>query len=336
MTRAYQVLTGSVVYAAVFNALIVGFYSLFSLSMPGMTQFFNIDYFFLIGGLVLVSVFSYLLVSVGSDETSARCSSVTGYVIIGFCLFPSLFLLIMFYLVPLILRRFSPFPSGNLVCFLFPLVLISIGLLIAIRSFKALKQCGKPVIDHRYKLKKWGLFVGVVFFVIGIVMTGVTLSFGMIGKTKMSYEIRLTTTEPTIFYIPIPVDSQTENYLSFINMLSIGSGNASWNITETSHGIALEVQTNSSCYFIAQNPVDLMGRTQWNNLCESSRLSLKENLGDDYGYSVMMFSSVNNTTVDISFSLDSGLGSWLDHETGDTLLTNGWQLIEVDKSRITI
>jgi hypothetical protein len=304
--------------------------------MPGMTRFFNIDYVFLIGGLVIISVFSYLTVSVNLDENRARCSSVTGYVIIGFCLFPSLFFLFFFYLLPIVVGSYSWSPNGNLICFLFPLVLSSIGILTAVRSFKALKQCVIPKLDRSYKLKSWGLSVGVIFFVIGMVMTGVTFSFGMIGETKINYELYLTTTEPTIFYIPIPVDNTTGNTLSFIDTLSLDSGNASWNISETRYGIALEIQTNMSCHFIAQSPVDLMSRTQWKSLCESTRLSLIENFGDEYRYSVVMSSSMNNTRVDIRFSLGSDLGSWLDHETGDTLLTGGWQQIEVHKQWTTI
>jgi MFS family permease len=336
MNRDYLILTGSVVYAAVFNGLIIGFYSLFSLSMPGMTRFFNIDYFFLIVGFVLVSVFSYLAVSFDSDENRARCSSFMGLIIISFCLFPSLFLLFFFYLLPVFVGSFSWAPSGNLLCFLLPLILSIIGILFAIRSFKSLKQCGKPVIDRGFTLKKWGLFIGVVFYAIGLVMTGVTLTFGMVNVSTICYEVAFEVEEPTRCIVPVPLYDD-ESIHGFADRISLSSGEATWEINKMEYGMALIVNATSNCTLIAEEQNGIKSRNEIDSWFEQSSVTMTSGEPNDEDFiAVAMFSSTNTSRIRFHVSYSSGLGTTLSYRLYDYPLKKGWQNVTLNRSIATI
>lgn len=337
MKFEFDVLTSSLIFGVAFNGLIIGFYSLFSLSIPGMTQFFNIDYFFLIGGFILLSAFSFFQVSYDEKNNVTQCSSFTASTIIGLCLFPSVVVLFFLYILPLLFGHSSAFPTGNFICFLLPLILSILGILFSILSFNTVKHCVKPQINRSYKLKKRIMQISIIVFIIGCIMTGVTLSFGMIDETEIHYEIKLETKNPTTFLIPLPINTQNENYSAFVKNLELVSGVATWNITETSHGVALQVETNTSCHLFANKFPLLMNRRQMNTLFKIASLSMKnDGEHDEYSYIVNVFSSVNNTTVNVVYLLGSNLGSWIEHNINYTFSTEGWKQIEVRKQWTTI
>jgi hypothetical protein len=304
--------------------------------MPGMTRFYNIDYFFLIIGLIIISASLFSQIQYEKKKRITRCSRFTGLVIIGLCYFPSVLLITLFYLIPLLFGRMSWSPSGNLVCFLLPFLLSLIGMILGLLSLQVLHLCPKPEKNKSNQLKKRATQIGLIIFSIGIVFTGVTLSLGMIAETTIDYEITIETTEPSVFYVPIPIHNQSKDYLSFIENLSIVSGNASWTITKTDDGYALKVQTNSSCYLTVQRTYGIRDRKQVNVLFETTLLSMQQDFLDEQKYTSFAYASTNNSTLDLDFSLDSGLGTWVGHDTGKIQLQQGWQLINITKHRASI
>jgi hypothetical protein len=304
--------------------------------MPGMTRFYNMDYLFLIGGFILLTVFLNTQIEYDKNLDVTRCSKFTGSIIIGLCLLPSLILLTIFYMAPLILGRFSLFSTGNIVCFLLSLIFIFLGILMGIRSFHALKHCSKPTIHSAYYLKKTGLQVGLVFFAIGIACTGFTLSFGMIEYSEITYKLSIESTEPTMYYFPLPVTNQDDIPLAINDELSITSGSATWKLNDTEYGKALMIHTNASCQLIARIQTGLKDRNQVNSWFETSSITMKEQPGDNWSIPVFLYASTNNSTIDFRVSLNSNLGTSLDYTIYNKKLDKGWQVVTFDRRISTI
>ena len=339
MHREYDLLQSSIVYGLLYNGVIIGFYSFFSLGIPGMTWFYNTDYLFLISGLIILCVFLNMQIEYDQNVDVTRCSKFTGSLIIGLCVLPSLLLLIIFYLLPIILGRYSPFPTDNpqiLVCFLLQLIFIILGIRMGLMSFRALKRCSKPTITSAYRLKQRGIQVGVILLAIGCIFTGITLTYGQVGYSEITYELSIEATKPTTYYFPLPMINQDDILLSVIDELSIVSGSGTWTLNDTEYGKALMVHTTTGCQLVSRKGSGLKDRNQVDTWYETSSLTMKEGEADNGAVPVFMYASTNNSTIDFRVSLHDNLGTSLDYIVYNEKLQQGWQVVTVDRLMATI
>jgi len=190
---------------------------------------------------------------------------------------------------------------------------------------------------NQWKIK--GLKVGTLILVIGIIFVYASLSQGIIGYTEISYDITIVASEETTFFLTLPVYNTTGEAASFITDLRVEKGNATWKLSETQYGKALEINTSGDCRLSLRKNFGYKDKEENDRWFKTYNFSMiKDVVHDHYKtYIVYVYASKSNCTVeDISLKMDSGLGDILSYRTFNVPLDEGWQTIEIEQSMMCV
>jgi len=176
------------------------------------------------------------------------------------------------------------------------------------------------------------LQLSTVILATGIVVSGISLSSGILGDARMMYELTIDTSEETTLFVPLPVDESSNVIVGLIDGLEVIEGDAMWDIVDTNHGTALEVCTSTGCVLSAQQECGKKGRDEGREWAHRYNLSMRSGV-DMTAYEAWVFSSNANTTLYMELSMDTGLGVVLSYRCDDVPLSVGWQTRPVDQQQ---
>jgi len=218
-----RILKVSNIYGGLLSLITVGAYLFFAIGFPGTFRYLPIQAFLLLLGVVSVTVFSYLHLNYyekASDE--AVCSLPIGAIITLMCLIPGL--IIALFEINILSMGVSalllhPWMLGIFIFGNFGLVL---GFL--------------PGELEMWKIK--GLQLSTAILIAGVIVTGISVSLGTVGKTVISYEVMLdtgTSEEETTFFLPVPIDESIGEVADVMNELKVVDGTGDWKIVDTAN-----------------------------------------------------------------------------------------------------
>jgi hypothetical protein len=92
-----------------------------------------------------------------------------------------------------------------------------------------------------------------------IIISSVLISSCISQQSEITYEVIIDTEESTTIYLPVPLDKSTEKIADVMDDLKVIVGEADWKITNTPHGIALEIHASEPCRLSARK------NDGWNN-----------------------------------------------------------------------
>ncbi len=272
----------------------------------------------------------------GKASDEAVCSLPIGVIITLMCLIPGL-----------IIARFeiNILSMGISVLLLHPWVLgIFIfgnsGLVLGFLSiFTVLRSNRIRIVPG--ELEKWkikGLQLSTAILIAGVIVTGISMSLGTVGKTVISYEVMLDTSEETTFFLPVPIDESIGEVADVMNELKVVDGTADWKIVDTAHGKALEVHTKTKCVLSAKKECGYKGWEEGDEWLYSYNVRMFQGINKSV-YEVWVFASTANTVVRIDLSLDDGQNNILKYiSVGSTPtdpftygipLKEGWQTVKL-------
>jgi hypothetical protein len=172
-----------------------------------------------------------------------------------------------------------------------------------------------------------------VILAAGIVVSGISISSGILGDTMVQYELAIDTSEETTLFVPLPVDRSNNVTVGLIDGLELVEGDAVWDIVDTDHGKALEVRTSTGCALSAQQECGKKGRDEGREWVYSHNLSTLSGV-DGADYEAWVFSPNANTTLYMELSMDTGLGVVLSYSCDGVPLSVGWQTVDMDTSMV--
>ena len=178
-----------------------------------------------------------------------------------------------------------------------------------------------------------GLQLGTVILATGIVVSGISISSGILGDTMMRYELTIDTSEETTLFVPLPVDESSNVIVGLIDGLEVIEGDAVWDIVDTDHGKALEVRTSTGCVLSARQECGKKGWDEGREWVYSHNISMLSGV-DRAAYEAWAFSSNANTTLYMELSMDNGMGILLGYRCDGTPLGEGWQTVELERSNM--
>ncbi len=188
---------------------------------------------------------------------------------------------------------------------------------------------GSPEGIPRWKVR--GLQLSAVILATGIVVSGISLSSGILGDTRVRYELTIDTSEETTLFVPLPVDESNNMIEGLIDELEVIEGDAVWDIMDTDHGTALEVRTSTGCILSAQQECGKKGWDEGREWVYRHNISTLSGV-DGAAYEAWTFSSNANTTLCMRLSMDNGMGVLLRYRCDGTPLSEGWQTVELERS----
>ena len=331
-----KILKASCIYGGVFSLVLVGLYVLFLVSFPGTVRYMPIQVTLLLVGIVSATVFSYMHLNYArEDPDEFSCSILSGIVITAICLISGL----IFIIPPL-----SGVCYGDLESVVYMTIFSTpgyISLILGILSAYAVLSGSRksPEGIERWKIR--GLQLSTVILITGLVVSGISISTGFIGKTEMKYEVMLDTSEETTFFVPVPVDTSNNVTADIIDELTVVEGTADWDIVDTEAGKALEVHTSTKCILSAKKECGYMDRDEikeWLQRCNLSMIyEMHERDSDGWkDCAVWVFASNTNTTIRMRLTMYTGLGATRGYLTDDheILLEEGWQTVELNQHRM--
>jgi len=339
-----RILKVSNIYGGLLSLLIVGAYLFFTIGFPGTFRYLPIQAFLLLLGVLSVTVFSYLHLNYyekASDE--AVCSLPIGAIITLMCLIPGLIIalfeinILSMGVSALLLHpwMFGIFIFGN-----FGLVLGFLSIFTVLRSDRIRILPGEL---EKWKIK--GLQLSTAILIAGVIVTGVFVSLGTVGKTVISYEVMLDTgsSGETTFFLPVPIDESIGEVADVMSELKVVDGTADWKIVDTAHGKALEVRTKAKCVLSAKKECGYKGWEEGDEWLYSYNVSMLHGINKTkrWGtvYEVWVFASTANAAVRIKLSMDDGINNVLgyisvgstptDPFTYEIPLKEGWQTVKL-------
>lgn len=341
-----RILKVSNIYGGLLSLLIVGVYLFFAIGFPGTFRYLPIQAFLLLIGVVSVTVFSYLHLNYyekASDE--AVCSLPIGAIITLMCLIPGL--IIALFEINILSMGMSalllhPWMLGIFIFGNFGLVLGFLSIFAVLRSDRIRILPGEL---EKWKIK--GLQLSTAILIAGVIVTGISVSLGTVGKTVISYEVMLDTgtSEETTFFLPVPIDESTGEVADVMNELKVVDGTADCKIVDTAHGKALEVRAKAKCVLSAKKECGYKGWEEGDGWLYSYNVSMFQGINKTkrWGtvYEVWVFASTTNTTLRIDLAMDDRTNNILsyisvgstptDPFTYEVSLKEGWQTVKLSQ-----
>jgi hypothetical protein len=179
--------------------------------------------------------------------------------------------------------------------------------------------------------KELGLQLSMVILATGIIVSGISLSSGILGDAMMQYELTIDTSEEATLFVPLPVDESSNVIMEIVDGLELVNGDAVWAIVDTDHGKALEVRTSTGCVLSAQQECGKKGWDEGREWVYSHNLSTLSGV-DGTAYEAWVFSSNANTTLYMRLSMDNGMGVLLRYRCDGVPLGVGWQTVELERT----
>ncbi len=321
-----KVLKISCIYGGVLSLILLGLYVFSVVVFPGTVRYMPIQVTLLLAGIVSVTVFSYMHLNYARDNPEEfSCPILSGIIITAICLSSGLiFIYPMVFLyqgdISWVVARFMYFIPGY--------ISLILGILSAYAVLSGSRRSPEGVFEQ---WKIWGLQLSTVILATGIVVSGISLSSGILGDAMMRYELTIDTSEETTLFVPLPVDESSNVLVGLIDGLEVIEGDAVWDIVDTDHGTALEVRTSTGCVLSAQQECGKKGRDEGREWAYSYNLSTLSGM-DMTAYEAWVFSSNANTTLYMELSMDTGLGIVLSYRC-DAPLSVGWQTRSVDQQQ---
>nr|QNO44242.1 hypothetical protein BFDBGBKI_00003 [Methanosarcinales archaeon ANME-2c ERB4]QNO44761.1 hypothetical protein KLGCGMKP_00023 [Methanosarcinales archaeon ANME-2c ERB4] len=318
-----KILKLSCIYGGVLSLILVGLYVFFVVAFPGTVKFMPLQVTLLLTGIVSVTVFSYMHLNYAREKPEEfSCPILSGIIITAICLSSSMIVIypqVFLYQgdLSVVVARFMYFIPGH--------ISLILGILSAYAVLSGSRRSPEDI--SRWKVR--GLQLGTVILVTGIVVSGMSLSSGILGDTMMRYELTIDTSEETTLFVPLPVDESNNVIVGFIDGLEVIEGDAVWDIVDTDHGTALEVRTSTGCVLSAQQECGEKGRDEGREWAHNYNLSMRSGV-DMTAHEAWVFSSNANTTLYTELSMDNGLGYVLSYSCNDISLNDGWKTVSVD------
>ncbi len=316
----------SCIYGGVLSLILVGMYVFFVVAFPGTVRYMPIQVTLLLTGLVSVTIFSYMHLNyAGKNPEEFACPILSGIAITAICLASGLIFIIpqlssIFYGDLESVVRMTIFSTPGYISLIF-------GILSAYAVLNGSRRSPEGLVQWKVR----GLQLSIVILAAGIVVSGISLSSGILGDAMMWYELTIDTSEETTLFVPLPVDESNNVIEGIIDELEVIEGDAVWNIVDTEHGTALEVRTSTGCALSAQQECGKKGWDEGREWVYSHNLSTLSGV-DGAAYEAWVFSSNANTTLYMRLSMDNGMGVFLRYRCDDTPLSVGWQTIELERS----
>ncbi|PXF59191.1 MAG: hypothetical protein C4B59_11840 [Candidatus Methanogaster sp.] len=316
----------SCIYGGVFSLVLVGLYVFFLVAFPGTVRYMPIQVILLLIGIVSATVFSYMHLNYAKEDPEEfSCPILSGIVITAICLISGLI-----FIIP----QLSGVFYGDLESVVYTTIFSIpgyISLILGIISAYAVLNGSRISPDGIPRWKVLGLQLSTVILVAGIVVSGISISSGILGDAVMQYELTIDTSEETTLFVPLPVDESNNVTMGLIDRLELVEGDAVWAIVDTDHGKALEVRTSTGCALSARQECGKKGWDEGREWVYSHNISTLSGV-DKAAYEVWTFSSNANTTLYMRLSMDNGRGILLRYRCDDTPLSDGWQTVELERS----
>jgi hypothetical protein len=283
----------------------------------------------LLTGIVSVTVFSYMHLNYARENPEEfTCPILPGIIITAICLTSGLiFIYPLVFLsqgdLSIVVARFMYFIPGY--------ISLILGILSAYAVLSGSRRSPEGVFEQ-WKIR--GLQLSTVILATGIVVSGISLSSGILGDTMMRYELTIDTSEETTLFVPLPVDESNNVIVGLIDGLEVIEGDAVWDIVDTDHGTALEVRTSTGCVLSAQQECGKKGRDEGREWVYRHNISTLSGV-DMTAYEAWVFSSNANTTLYMELSMDNGLGYVLSYRCDDIPLSVGWQTYSLDSTQFS-
>nr|QNO50510.1 hypothetical protein LKCECFIB_00002 [Methanosarcinales archaeon ANME-2c ERB4]QNO50675.1 hypothetical protein FFGHKCHG_00029 [Methanosarcinales archaeon ANME-2c ERB4] len=318
----------SCIYGGVLSLILVGLYVFFVVAFPGTVKFMPIQVALLLAGIVSATVFSYMHLNYARESPEEfSCPILSGIIITAISLSSGLI-----FIYPLVLCLYQ----GDISCVVAGFMYFIpgyISLILGILSAYAVLSGSRRSPEGLVQWKIRGLQLSTVILAAGLVVSGISLSSGILGDAKMGYELTIDTSEETTLFVPLPVDESSNVVAGIASGLELVKGDAVWDIVDTDHGTALEVRTSTGCILSAQQECGEKGRDEGREWAYSHNLSTRSGMGMTT-YETWVFSSNANTTLYMELSMDTGLGVVLRYCCDDRPLSVGWQLVDMDTESV--
>ncbi|GEM_PF-2261253 len=318
-----KILKISCIYGGILSLFLLGLYVFFVVAFPGTVKFMPIQVALLLAGIVSVTVFSYMHLNYARDNPEEfTCPILSGIIITAISL--SSGLIFIYPLVFLYQGDLSSAVAG----FMYSIpgyISLILGILSAYAVLSGSRRSPEGLVQWKIR----GLQLSTVILATGIVVSGISLSSGILGDTMMRYELTIDTSEETTLFVPLPVDESNNVIVGLIDGLEVIEGDAVWDIVDTNHGTALEVRTSTGCVLSAQQECGKKGRDEGREWVYNHNISMLSG-ADMAAYEAWVFSSNANTTLYLELSMDNGLGVVLSYSCDDISLSEGWKTVSVD------
>ncbi len=321
-----KILKISCIYGGVLSLILLGLYVFFVVAFPGTVRYMPIQVTLLLAGIVSVTVFSYMHLNYAKDDPEEfSCPILSGIIITVICLSSGLI-----FIIPLLPGVFYG-DLESVVCMIIFFTPGCISLILGILSAYAVLSGSRRSSEDIPRWKVRGLQLSTVILVTGIVVSGISLSSGILGDTMMQYELTIDTSEETTLFVPLPVDESNNVIVGLIDGLEVMGGDAVWDIVDTDHGKALEVRTSTGCVLSVQQECGKKGWDEGREWVYRHNISTLSGV-DGATYETWAFTSNANTTLYMRLSMDNGMGVLLRYRCDGTPLSEGWQTIELERS----
>jgi len=321
-----KILKLSCICGGMISLILLGLYVFFVVAFPGTVKFMPIQVALLLTGIVSVTVFSYMHLNYAKDDPEEfSCPILSGIIITAICLSSGLIFIIL--LLPGVFYG----DLESVVCMIIFFTPGCISLILGILSAYAVLSGSRRSPEGLAQWKIRGLQLSTVILATGIVVSGISLSSGILGDAMMQYELTIDTSEETTLFVPLPVDESNNVIVEIVDGLEVIEGDAVWDIVDTDHGTALEVRTSTGCVLSAQQECGKKGRDEGLEWVYSHNISMLSG-ADMASYEAWVFSSNANTTLYMELSMDNGLGVVLSYSCDDVPLSVGWQRSSCDMS----
>jgi hypothetical protein len=258
-----KILKISCIYGGVFSLLLVGLYVFLVAAFIGTMRYTSIQIILLLTGIVSVTVFSYMHFNyVRENPEEFTCSILPGILITVICLAPGL----IFIPALVLLLCLSHEDISSVVTGFMYFIPYHISLILGILSAYAVLSGSRRSPEGLVQWKIRGLQLSTAILAAGIVVSGISLSSGTLGKPGITYAItldasRIDTAEETTFLVSLPVDTSS-GVVAVVDELTVTKGDAVWSIVDTEHGKALEVRTSTKCILYAEKKCGYMERDE--------------------------------------------------------------------------
>jgi hypothetical protein len=180
-----KILKLSCIYGGVLSMILVGLYVFFVVAFPGTVKFMPIQVVLLLAGIVSVTVFSYMHLNYARENPEEfTCPILPGIIITAISLSSGLIFicpLVFLYQgdLSIVVARFMYFIPGY--------ISLILGILSAYAVLSGSRRSPEDI--PRWKVR--GLQLSTVILATGIVVSGISLSSGILGDTMMRYELTI-------------------------------------------------------------------------------------------------------------------------------------------------
>ena len=328
-----KILKLSCIYGGVFSLILVGMYVFFVAAFIGTMRYTSIQIILLLTGIVSVTVFSYIHLNYArGNPEEFTCPILPGILITVICLTPGLIF------IPVMVSCVHEDISSGVTGFMY-FIPCHISLILGILSAYAVLSGNRRSPDGIAQWKIRGLQLGTVILAAGIVVSGISISSGALGKPGITYAItldasRIDTAEETTFLVPLPVDTSSGVAADVVDGLTVTEGDAVWSIVDTEHGKALEVRTSTKCSLYAVKKCGYMETREREAWLQRHDVSMIHEM-DGGTYDVWVYASNANATMYLKLWKHTGLRCNIHCLDNDhTSLDEGWQMVKLSWSRV--